>query len=244
MSQKPGLERPGKVIAQLDLDARLFKYPAQDLPRQEPDTTSLELAPEKAPSLNEVDLGLHLDLMGCKRPQSSSKKQEVCDIEVRPRIFLPPGRPSFLSLLLPLSSQARPWRTLLLGHLMIKGLMITPPVIGRIAIGKVVEHNGKRLPEKDDEFTITTQVQARGQWLLHPLDEALRQAASQPTSGIKEGAKPSSPEGSEEGDGSLQPAISTQPSQRSGERSLKEKMGVAADTQQAADIKAQPATAN
>lgn len=42
---------------------------------------------------------------------------------------------------------------------MIKGLMITPPVIGRIAIGKVVERNGKRLPEKDDEFTITTQVQ-------------------------------------------------------------------------------------
>ena len=45
---------------------------------------------------------------------------------------------------------------------MIKGLMITPPVIGRIAIGKVVERNGKRLPEKDDEFTITTQVQSRG----------------------------------------------------------------------------------
>ena len=30
---------------------------------------------------------------------------------------------------------------------MIKGLMITPPVIGRISIGKVVEKNGKRLPE-------------------------------------------------------------------------------------------------
>jgi hypothetical protein len=50
---------------------------------------------------------------------------------------------------------------------MIKGLMITPPVIGRISIGKVVEKNGKRLPEKDDEFTITTQVQQRGQWVLH-----------------------------------------------------------------------------
>jgi hypothetical protein len=49
---------------------------------------------------------------------------------------------------------------------MIKGLMITPPVIGRISIGKVVEKNGKRLPEKDDEFTITTQVQQR-QWVLH-----------------------------------------------------------------------------
>ena len=119
---------------------------------------------------------------------------------------------------------------------MIKGLMITPPVIGRIAIGKVVERNGKRLPEKDDEFTITTQVQARGQWILHPLDEALRQA--QP-GGIKEGAKPSLSDGSEEGDSSLQPAISAQPSQRPGKRSLKEKMGVAADAQQAADTKAQ-----
>jgi len=39
---------------------------------------------------------------------------------------------------------------------MIKGLAITPPVVGRISIGKVVERNGKRLPEKDDQFTITS----------------------------------------------------------------------------------------
>ena len=51
---------------------------------------------------------------------------------------------------------------------------MTPPVIGRIAIGKVVERNGKRLPEKDDEFTITTQVQNRAGWVLHPMDAALR----------------------------------------------------------------------
>lgn len=44
---------------------------------------------------------------------------------------------------------------------MIKGLALTPPVVGRIAIGKVVEKGGKRLPEKDDEFTLTSQVQAR-----------------------------------------------------------------------------------
>jgi len=56
---------------------------------------------------------------------------------------------------------------------MIKGLAITPPVIGRIAIGKVVEKNGKRLPEKDDAFTITTQVQQRGEWILHPLHNSL-----------------------------------------------------------------------
>lgn len=59
---------------------------------------------------------------------------------------------------------------------MLKGLAITPPVIGRISIGRVVEKNGKRLPEKDDQFTITTQIQNRDGWVLHPFDEALRQA--------------------------------------------------------------------
>ncbi|KKI37492.1 hydrolase or metal-binding protein [Burkholderia vietnamiensis] len=59
---------------------------------------------------------------------------------------------------------------------MLKGLAITPPVIGRISIGRVVEKNGKRLPEKDDQFTITTQIQNRDGWMLHPFDEALRKA--------------------------------------------------------------------
>ncbi len=58
---------------------------------------------------------------------------------------------------------------------MLKGLAITPPVLGRISIGKVVERNGKRLPEKDDQFTITSQVQGRDGWLPHPLDEGFRQ---------------------------------------------------------------------
>lgn len=57
---------------------------------------------------------------------------------------------------------------------MLKGLAITPPVIGRISIGRVVEKNGKRLPEKDDQFTLTTQVQNRDGWMLHPLNESLR----------------------------------------------------------------------
>jgi hypothetical protein len=58
---------------------------------------------------------------------------------------------------------------------MIKGLAITPPVVGRISIGRVVEKNGQRLPEKDDQFTITTQIQTREGWLKHPLDEQLRE---------------------------------------------------------------------
>ncbi|MDO8769429.1 MAG: hydrolase or metal-binding protein [Burkholderiaceae bacterium] len=57
---------------------------------------------------------------------------------------------------------------------MLKGLAITPPIVGRISIGKVVEKNGKRLPEKDDEFTITTQVQTKDGWMQHPLNQSLR----------------------------------------------------------------------
>ena len=60
---------------------------------------------------------------------------------------------------------------------MLKGFAITPPVVGRISIGRVVERNGLRLPEKDDQFTLTSQVQNRDGWLLHPLDETLRQQA-------------------------------------------------------------------
>ena len=58
---------------------------------------------------------------------------------------------------------------------MIKGLAITPPILGRISIGKMVEKNGKRIPEKDDQFTITSQIQNKDSgWVKHPLDEQLR----------------------------------------------------------------------
>lgn len=57
---------------------------------------------------------------------------------------------------------------------MIKGLAITPPILGRISIGRMVEKNGKRLPEKDDQFTITSQIQSKEGWVKHPLDEQLR----------------------------------------------------------------------
>jgi hypothetical protein len=58
---------------------------------------------------------------------------------------------------------------------MLKGLVLTPPEIGRISIGKTVEKNGKRLPEKDDGFTVTSQVQGHNGWVVHPIDETLRQ---------------------------------------------------------------------
>jgi hypothetical protein len=58
---------------------------------------------------------------------------------------------------------------------MLKGLAITPPILGRIAIGKVVENNGKRLPQKDDQFTLTSQLQTKDGWIPHPLDGILRE---------------------------------------------------------------------
>lgn len=61
---------------------------------------------------------------------------------------------------------------------MIKGLTITPPVLGRISIGKVIEKNGKRVPQKDDQFTITSQIQGKDGWVNHPIDEKLRQHSS------------------------------------------------------------------
>ncbi len=57
---------------------------------------------------------------------------------------------------------------------MIKGLAITPPILGRISIGRMIEKNGKRLPEKDDQFTITSQIQSKEGWVKHPLDDQLR----------------------------------------------------------------------
>lgn len=59
---------------------------------------------------------------------------------------------------------------------MLKGLAITPPILGRISIGKVIEKGGKRLPERDDQFTITSQVQGKDGWLPHPFDEGFRDA--------------------------------------------------------------------
>ena len=61
---------------------------------------------------------------------------------------------------------------------MLKGLVLSPPAVGRISIGRVVEKNGKRLPEKDDQFTLTTQVWTREGWMLHPLNEELRKATT------------------------------------------------------------------
>ena len=61
---------------------------------------------------------------------------------------------------------------------MIKGLAITPPVIGRISIGHLVQKGEKWVPEKDDSFTLTTQVQGRNGWVLHPLHQQYSEQAT------------------------------------------------------------------
>ncbi len=72
-------------------------------------------------------------------------------------------------------------------HKGLKGLALTPPVVGRISIGRVIEREGRRLPAAEDEFTLTTQIQTRDGWVLHPMDEQLRQAQAQAQPGSRKG---------------------------------------------------------
>lgn len=58
---------------------------------------------------------------------------------------------------------------------MIKGFAITPVQLGRIAIGEVVERNGKRLPSKLDHIIITGMVQSCGEWVEHPAMAKLKE---------------------------------------------------------------------
>lgn len=67
----------------------------------------------------------------------------------------------------------------------INGLVIAPPSLGRISIGGVVEKNGKRLPQKDDQITITSNVQVKREWKKHPLDEKLRRIVVAKEKGVE-----------------------------------------------------------
>ena len=62
----------------------------------------------------------------------------------------------------------------------IRGVAITPPIIGRITMGHVELRAGgnkedKAIPKKDDFFSITTLVQNDDRdWTLHPLQEKVK----------------------------------------------------------------------
>jgi hypothetical protein len=53
---------------------------------------------------------------------------------------------------------------------MLKGFAIIPTLLGRIAIGEVIEKNGKKLPNKLDHIVITGMAQGNdGGWAEHPV---------------------------------------------------------------------------
>lgn len=59
---------------------------------------------------------------------------------------------------------------------MIKNLVVTPPQLGRITIGSVVEKNGKFLPVKSDAISVTGNSQDGGtrSWGEHPVMKEIR----------------------------------------------------------------------
>ncbi len=59
---------------------------------------------------------------------------------------------------------------------MLKGLALNAASFGPHQYRTHCREERKRLPAADDQFTLTTQVQNRGEWLLHPLNEELRKA--------------------------------------------------------------------
>lgn len=57
---------------------------------------------------------------------------------------------------------------------MIHNTSLTTPTIGRISIGEIFENErGQRLPKRLNHFRITTQFKREGQWVDHPLQEAV-----------------------------------------------------------------------
>lgn len=56
----------------------------------------------------------------------------------------------------------------------IKGFALVPPVLGAIRIGKSIVKGDRRLPQKDDAFTITTQVQDKNGWVVHRLHDKVK----------------------------------------------------------------------
>lgn len=58
---------------------------------------------------------------------------------------------------------------------LLNGLTYSVPIAGTIRLGRVVTRNNKRLPEKDDQFTVTLKHKepGTGQWAKHPIQDLL-----------------------------------------------------------------------
>lgn len=57
---------------------------------------------------------------------------------------------------------------------MLKGFVITPVQLGRIAMGEMIEHKGKRLPKASDHFKVTSLVQENDEWRESPVAGKLK----------------------------------------------------------------------
>jgi len=55
------------------------------------------------------------------------------------------------------------------------GLTYSVPIDGVIRMGRAVVRNDRRLPQKDDQFTITRKYKVNGDWVPHPVDAKLRE---------------------------------------------------------------------
>lgn len=62
---------------------------------------------------------------------------------------------------------------------MLKGFAYTAPTVGRIAIGEVVERDGKRLPAKLDHFVVTSNVKRADGWVEHPVMATLKKGGDE-----------------------------------------------------------------
>lgn len=62
---------------------------------------------------------------------------------------------------------------------MIKNFSYTIPTVGRISIGEKTERNGQRLPSRLNHFLITAQHKRNGQWIEHPMMDAIAKETGQ-----------------------------------------------------------------
>ena len=69
---------------------------------------------------------------------------------------------------------------------MITNLSITTPVIGSIRLGETVEHGGKRIPKRNNHFTITSLFKHEGEWVPHPMQNEVANATGQDPEKITE----------------------------------------------------------
>jgi Recombination directionality factor-like len=74
---------------------------------------------------------------------------------------------------------------------LLNGLTYSVPVAGTIRLGRVVTRNNRRLPEKDDQFTVTLKHKepGTGQWAPHPIQKTLVERFGTSVEGVGDESK-------------------------------------------------------